>query len=185
MEKGEDNILGIQEPGFNFRPQMRSTREWTVVYPKRHNESQRKVMRALIMMNKALDSSSWRQFPVELMDAAAVEVVGVFGKLRIFSIYNNQQDDASIYAVDTYLESPEARLEDSEDIQMIWMGDFNRHSPMWDDPRNTQLFMLSANEMAVRLLAVVSKWAMEMALPAGLLTLEHSSSKSWTRPDNI
>ncbi|KZP18036.1 hypothetical protein FIBSPDRAFT_745999, partial [Athelia psychrophila] len=87
LETGEYDVLGIQEPGFDFRPQTRSTGEWTMVYPKGHDQRQRKATRALIMMNKALDSSRWKQLPVDSVDVAAVEISGVFGKVRIFSIY--------------------------------------------------------------------------------------------------
>ncbi|KZP02817.1 hypothetical protein FIBSPDRAFT_698291, partial [Athelia psychrophila] len=83
----EYDILGIQEPGFDFRPQTRSTREWSVVFPKGHDLTQKKVTRALIMVNVALDSSSWKQLPVDSVDVAAIEISGTFGKLRIFSIY--------------------------------------------------------------------------------------------------
>lgn len=84
-----------------------------------------------------------------------------------------------------YLKSTGDQPEGGEDIRMVWIGDFNRHSPMWDDPKNNQIFTSGANKKAVRLLAMVAKWVMVMALPAGLPTLEHSSSKTWTRLDNI
>ncbi|KZP20756.1 hypothetical protein FIBSPDRAFT_741718, partial [Athelia psychrophila] len=88
MQIGEFDVVGIQEPGFDFRPQTRSTGEWTMVYPKGHDATQKKTTRALLMVNIALDSSSWKQLPVNSVDVAAIEIKGVFGKLRIFSIYN-------------------------------------------------------------------------------------------------
>ncbi|KZP17205.1 hypothetical protein FIBSPDRAFT_747554, partial [Athelia psychrophila] len=84
---GEYNVIGFQEPGFDFQHQTRSTREWSVVYPKGHDPMQKKVTQSLIMVNIALDSTSWKQLPVESVDVVAIEIAGVFGKLRIFSVY--------------------------------------------------------------------------------------------------
>jgi hypothetical protein len=39
--------------------------------------------------------------------------------------------------------------------------------------------------MAQSLIHMVATYGMEMALPKGIPTLEQSSTKNWTRPDNV
>src|SRR5882762_11237688 len=67
----------------------------------------------------------------------------------------------------------------------LWCGDFNRHSPMWDEARNSQLFTRPALREAQRLIDLATTWNMHMALRPGINTLESTSSKNYTRPDNV
>lgn len=61
----------------------------------------------------------------------------------------------------------------------------------WDPPRTKSQresrvqTTPEASRKAERLITMAADWNMVMALPAGLPTLEHTSSKNWTRPDNI
>ncbi|KAJ8589707.1 hypothetical protein M405DRAFT_700139, partial [Rhizopogon salebrosus TDB-379] len=68
---------------------------------------------------------------------------------------------------------------------MIWLGDFNRHHPLWDEDRNTQLFTNQYLDAAQPLLDLIADYGMIMTLPKGLPTLQSTSSKNWTRPDNV
>src|SRR6202050_1371785 len=67
----------------------------------------------------------------------------------------------------------------------IWLGDFNRHSPMWDKARNSQLFTRNTLQEAQHVIDLAATWNMHMALCPGLNTLESTSSKNYTRPDNV
>lgn len=184
LDPREWDIVCIQEPGFDFRHTTRSTRKWTVVYPKGHDLKVKRT-RSIILVNAELPTSSWKALPVESVDVAAVQLTGKYGKIRVFSVYNDQKNDASMNTIDMYLQDPQAVPAGEVSLHDIWIGDFNRHSPLWDDPRNNQLFTAEATRRATRLVNMAAKWTMQMALPAGLPTLEHASSKVWTRPDNV
>ena len=67
----------------------------------------------------------------------------------------------------------------------IWLGDFNRHHPMWDEERNTHLFTKAALEAAQPLLDMISRYDMQMVLPKDIPTLEVCMTKNFTRVDNI
>jgi len=67
----------------------------------------------------------------------------------------------------------------------IWLGDFNRHSPMWDKAHNSQLFTRSALHEAQQLIDLAVIWNMHMALRPGINTLKSTSSKNYMRPDNV
>jgi len=71
------------------------------------------------------------------------------------------------------------------DNHMIWLGDFNRHHPLWDEDRNTQLFTSHYLNAAQPLLNLIADYGMIMMLPKGFPTFQSSSSKNWTCPDNI
>lgn len=184
LDPEEWDIVCIQEPGFDFRDTSRATLKWTAVYPKAHDPKTART-RAMILVNADLPKTNWKELPVNSVDVAAIQVTSENGKVRIFSTYNNQQNDASMNAIDTYTQERETAADREDGIHDVWIGDFNRHSPLWDSPNNGQLFTAEANRKAERLIQLAAKWQMEMALPAGIPTLEHTTSKNWTRPDNV
>lgn len=63
---------------------------------------------------------------------------------------------------------------------MMWLGDFNQHHPLWDSPTNVHLFTAANLEAASQLILLVEAHSMEMALPAGIPTLQvfHSGNFS-------
>ena len=75
--------------------------------------------------------------------------------------------------------------EDGPEHRVIWLGDFNRHHPLWDDERNTHLFTEKALDQAEELINLLSIYDMHMLLPASIPTLEATRTKNLTRPDNI
>jgi len=48
---------------------------------------------------------------------------------------------------------------------IIWLGDFNRHHPMWDEDHNAHLFMRTNLDGAQHLINVVIELNLKMALP--------------------
>jgi hypothetical protein len=67
----------------------------------------------------------------------------------------------------------------------MWLGDFNRHSPDWDEERNQQLFTRDNLRAAGLLIQLTIQENMKMALPPGIPTLEAMASKNRTRVDNV
>ncbi|KIK13673.1 hypothetical protein PISMIDRAFT_17820 [Pisolithus microcarpus 441] len=72
-----------------------------------------------------------------------------------------------------------------EEDHMVWLGDFNRHHPLWDEERNRHLFTEAALEAAQKVLDLVADYGLVQALPKDVPTLQSSSSGNWTRPDNV
>jgi len=66
----------------------------------------------------------------------------------------------------------------------IWLGDFNRHHPMWDDDRNVGLFTRANLDAAEGLIELVANHGMEMTLPKGIPTIKNTQG-NYTRPDNV
>ena len=65
---------------------------------------------------------------------------------------------------------------------MLWLGDFNRHHPMWEEDANSHLFE-SENDIAP-LLHLLYRHNMLLALPKGIPTFQTSTGR-WTHLDNI
>ncbi|EUC67567.1 reverse transcriptase from transposon X-element protein, putative, partial [Rhizoctonia solani AG-3 Rhs1AP] len=68
---------------------------------------------------------------------------------------------------------------------VILLGDFNCHHPDWDEARNAHLFTSAALDLAQPLLDITHDLSLTMALPRDIPTLQSTSSKNYTRPDNI
>ena len=66
----------------------------------------------------------------------------------------------------------------------IWLGDFNRHHPMWDDDTNIGLFTRANLDVVEELIELVASRGMEMVLPKGIPTIKNAQGNC-TRPDNV
>ena len=73
----------------------------------------------------------------------------------------------------------------SQEDHMFWLGDFNRHHPMWDKEQNSHLFTTATLDSVQKLLDLLSDFRMVQALLKDIPTLQSSSTGNWTRPDNI
>src|ERR1700690_2137401 len=151
------NIAVTQEPHINYLGNAQATPHWITVYPNGHLDRHQKT-RALIMMNRlTILSNAWTQLDIDSPDVVGVQIAGEQGTLRIINIYNDCTHDKSMEAVEKYMTA--ARRQQGGErtpIKYVWMGDFNRHSPMWDDGRNVHLFTTQNLEAAGRLTAMVS-----------------------------
>ena len=67
----------------------------------------------------------------------------------------------------------------------MWLSDFNRHHPYWDNPEDTRLFTNEATEAAEKLIEAIADAGLDLALPSGIPTHEHSVTKCWSRLDQV
>jgi hypothetical protein len=141
----------------------------------------------MILVNAKISSNSWTALSVDCPDITGIQINGEWGTVRIFNIYNDQAHSRNMTALNRYLLTSEAEQRNSgaPAPNDIWLGDFNRHSPMWDEARNSQLFTRPALREAQRLIDLAATWNMQMVLRPGINTLESTSSKNYTRPDNV
>ena len=68
---------------------------------------------------------------------------------------------------------------------MIWLGDFNKHHPLWDAPEDTHLFTPVNLNSASILLMLLEDHNIEMALPAGIPTIKVFCTGHYSHPDNV
>jgi hypothetical protein len=182
----DDNydIVALQEPHIDFQGRTRDNPHWTVVYPKRHLADPSKT-RAIILVNRKISTNNWDAIPLDSMDVTGVRLHGVFGMICLLNIYNDCEHNRSIGVMKEFMRGRSARAEGEGNERVIWMGDFNRHHPIWDEERNLHLFTRGALEAAQPLLDLIGRHNMHMVLPKDTPTLEACATKNFTRVDNI
>ncbi|GLB41456.1 putative encoded by [Lyophyllum shimeji] len=122
-----------------------------------------------------------------LLDVPSPDITAVcfnsdFGHLSIFNIYNDCSHNDSLTVLSAFLSSSLRLVRPSFRDHMLWLGDFNRHHPMWESVDNRHLN--SSVDDIRPLLDLLWDYDMELALPPGLPTLQ-TSRGNWTRPDNV
>ena len=182
--KGNCDVVCIQEPHFDFRHISRALPNWIPVYPVRHLDNPDKT-RSLILVSKSISTNSWSQLEVLSPDITAIQINNPHQKVRVFNVYNDCTHSHSIHALRTYLNRAAARRPEARSIHDIWLGDFNRHHPLWDEERNSHLFTRANLDAAEEILELMAEFGMEMILPKDIPTLRALNTQNLTRPDNV
>jgi len=122
-----------------------------------------------------LISDSWQQLDLPSGDVMVIQIKGNWGMLIIFNIYNNRQLNSTINLLTNYLHRNANVLYGSTEgnAHTIWLGNFNRHHPYWDNPEDMCLFTNEAINMAEILIGVVAEAGLEMILPSSTPTHLH------------
>lgn len=185
VEHGID-ILALQEPAINTFNQSISSKDWISIYPSTHHINPDKT-RSLSLIRASISTDSWEQIEFPDGDVTIIMLKGDWGKLIIFNIYNNCNNNDTIKAlVKLHDEHKDLITQEEQDkVHIIWLGDFNRHHEYWDDPNDTRLFTDQATKAAEELIDAVASLGLELALPQGIPTHRHNVTKKWTRLDQV
>ncbi len=178
------DILALQEPYLTFLNLTSSTSHWHVIYPSTHRKEGAGRSRAITLVNKKLSIDSWSTIATEHPDIAAVSIRSEDATVHVFNLYVDGEHDTALHAasravLNTILGGAE------QPHHLVWLGDFNRHHPAWDDPTNLHLFSSENLRRAEHLITILDRHDLSMALPPGIPTLEASRTKNLTRPDNV
>jgi hypothetical protein len=103
----------------------------------------------------------------------------------IFNVYNPCNSNEVQLKLDKYLRANDIKGYGRDDKHMLWCGDFNKHHPMWDRPKDTDLFTGQNGAWAARFVEILAEHDMTMALPRDIPTICTHRSKCYTRPDNV
>ena len=180
------NIVALQEPAINFLHKTITTKDWVPIYPSMHSKQPDKT-RSIILISTALTSDSWQQLDFPSGDVTIIQVKGEWGKLTIFNIYNDGQHNSTVNLLTKYTHKNANTLGNAKtgNVHVLWLGDFNRHHPYWDDLADMRLFTNEATNVAEILIRAIAEAGLEMVLPSGTPTHLHNVSKWWSRLDNI
>lgn len=178
------DILALQEPPIDQLGNTRANTRWRVVYPTT-KLAQGAKPRAVTFINSRISTNSWEQVPFPSADVVVTRVRTAKGTYTLFNIYNDCKHDRTIGELNVFLAANIRNIRPTERDQMIWLGDFNRHHPLWDEERNHHLFTPTALASAQKLLELVADYGLVQVLPKGTPTLQSSSTGNWTRPDNV
>ena len=183
--KGID-IIAIQEPAINSFNQSIASRDWYPIYPTTHKESPSKT-RSMLLIRSNINTDSWDQLDFPSRDVTAIQLKGEWGKLTLLNIYNDGNNDDTLRELSSFQFSshPEEHQAGRSRTHTIWLGDFNRHHPFWDDPNDTRLFTAEAIRAAERLIETIADHGLITALPNGTPTHQHNVTKRWSRLDQV
>src|SRR5271155_4299529 len=183
------DVICIQEPYFDFQSLSRATGVWTSVYPSGFSRTaEGPVQRALTLIHTRISSNCWVQIPVDSLDTVAIQFTSERGVLNVYNIYNDCSHSDTIKTLDRHMVNRTgARVapgDEGKDTGDIWLGDFNRHNPWWEDPSNSRLFTNRNLNDGQILIDLLSDYNMDLALPQYIPTIVNSRGGN-TRPDNI
>ena len=172
------DLIVIQEPWLDQFNNARGSAYWRVLYPSTHFLDNSPRTRTIMLINTNIDTDVYAQIEIPSADILAVKFLGPHGNLNVINIYNDCTHNNTIRDLTTSL--PLLRLTPTD--SMIWLGDFNRHHPIWESEDNKHLY--SSNEDIEPLLEAIRDNDMEQALPPDTPTFE-TVTHNWTRPDNV
>ena len=163
-----------------------ASRDWTLVYPSTHRSSDNP-SRTVTLINASIRSNTWKQLEFPSSNVTVIQLSGGWGKLTIINMYNNCNNDTTMQLLTEFHCKNQSELTESTNgtVHVLWVGDFNRHHPYWDDPSNVRLFTKDALEAAEKLIEVVADASLDLALPSGIPIHKHNITKLWSRLDQV
>jgi hypothetical protein len=125
-----------------------------------------------------------------LGDVTIINISGNWGDMTVYNIYNDCEKNDTIHQLEAFSQactnsSNRTNANNKGIKSILWLGDFNRHHPHWDDPANTRLFTSSAICDAEILITAVAELGLDLALPPGIPTHLHNATKKWTRLNQV
>ena len=186
LVKHDVGIIALQEPAINPFNQSIASKDWITVYPSTHNAHPDKI-RTLMLISTAFSTDAWEQIEFPSGDVIVICLKGAWGKLTLFNIYNDCASNATISQLKRFHRTRPDVVEQVEVglAHILWVGDFNRHHPHWDNSNDTRLFTTEAMNAASILIEAVAALGLELALPSGIPTHFHNVTKKWSRLDQV
>jgi hypothetical protein len=181
LGKDEYDICAIQEPYLDFMNKTRANAHWTVIYPSTHAVEPKKT-RSVTLINKKLSTDKWEELEINSGDVTGLRLRTETNVIDLYNIYNDGENDGAIEEAGRVAEHHAGQRTRNG---MIWLGDFNRHHPLWDEERNSHLFTERNLRMAQNLLDLAQGHGLQMALPKDIPTLRAFSTGNYTRLDNV
>jgi len=112
-------------------------------------------------------------------DVTVIRLKGNWGMLTLCNVYNDCNHDNTVGLLRTF----QRKLKETdqghrhEQMHTIWLGDFNRHHPHWDNLEDNRLFMPTMLTKAEKLISAVADTGLDLALPPKTPTHKHNVSK--------
>jgi len=157
-----------------------------LIYPSMYTNNP-EITQSLILIHLQISTDSWPQLNFLLGDITVIQITSAWGKLMLFNIYNNGKHNNTIKLLTKYHKDNQSNIRHntSGNTHTVWMGDFNRHHPYWDDPGNDRLFTKEAMLAVEILIKAMAETGLELVLLQGILTHCHSAIKHWSRLDQV
>jgi len=162
------DLIALQEPAINPFNLTITSRDWTLIYPSVHGSMPNRT-RAITLIQSNISLDSWTQLDFLSSDITIIQLKGMWGKITIFNTYNDCDNNDTVKLLSSYYSRNQAQLKhaDTGTAHIIWLGDFNWHHPLWDDPDDDHLFTPNAISATEELIEAIADAGLELALPSG------------------
>ena len=119
-------LIALQEPAINPFNLTIATKDWTPLYPTPHSDTSVRT-RAITLIRSNISMDSWTQLDFPSNDVTIVQIKGLWGKITIFNIYNDCDNDDTIKSLASYYNRNRVQLERAEagTANVLWLGNFN------------------------------------------------------------
>jgi hypothetical protein len=180
------DLVALQEPSINTFGATVASRDWIPIYPTTHSATPHKT-RSLLLLRSNILTENWKQLDFPSGDVTVVQLNGTESQTIIFNIYNSSDSNDTVQLLEAFNSANRSThsRDSNNTLTTIWLGDFNRHHPHWDDPSDTRLFTRPAIKDAEVLINAIAETGLDMALPPGIPTHCHNVTKKWTRLDQV
>ena len=135
-----------------------------------------------MLINTNISTDSYTVLPIMNSDVTAVRFKGEHGHLSIFNAYNEINNNDTIADLDSFLDRNAQIVRPSGVDHVLWLGDFNRHHPLWEEEANHHLY--EPENYISPFTDLLYKHDMVLALPKGIPTYQVHTG-NWTRPDGV
>jgi len=89
------NLIALQEPALSGSGLTIASRDWVTIYPSDHTNNPSKT-RSITLIRADVSSDSWNQLEFPSSDVTVTQIIGPWGKIMIFNIYNDGANDETI-----------------------------------------------------------------------------------------
>ncbi|KAF8224404.1 hypothetical protein L208DRAFT_1511915 [Tricholoma matsutake] len=119
------HIILIQEPYITFFSSIRTPNRFTSVTPTLRGTLDTPVQ-STIWVNSALSTNDWKILDIpDMNDIAAIKLMGAYGRLQVFSIYNTCENSHSLAVLKRYMHDSRNSHQGPQNFHVLWGGDFN------------------------------------------------------------
>lgn len=94
-------LIAIQEPAINPFNLTIATKDWMPIYPTPHGDTSDRTQ-AITLMHLNISTDTWTQLDFPSNNVTIVQIKGLWGKITIFNIYNDCNNDDMIKLLASY-----------------------------------------------------------------------------------
>lgn len=130
------DLVFLQEPHIDFLKNTHTSQQWRVIYPPNHKDSPH-CTHSITLVNMCIATNGWSAIRVDDPDITTISLEYDTGIMHIYNPHDSQctlTTLANATQAITGLCDPHLNK-----AQVIWLGDFNQHHPIWKDEHNIHL----------------------------------------------
>jgi hypothetical protein len=176
------DVLAIQEPWIDTLGKSHASQYWQIIYPANFYEEGRARIRSILLINTNISMDCYCTLPIFHSDITGVHFKGPNGSLSLINVYNEITNNETTDSLDLFLNTNPLLVRPTLLDHMVWLGNFNRHHPMWEEDANSHLF--KSKNVISPLLNLLYRHDMLLVLPKSIPTFQMSTGR-WTQPDNV